>query len=213
MEAAATNTSITLKGDLGIGDNSVGVDMATATLTQAVTVSLSGLSNYDASDIQLSGDVNSTVTLGGGTSVDTLTFTAVDKKATISGFDTTEDKLDFGLGKGGTAVAANAAATTVSIDEVYVFADGADGTLTEAIASYSDLTDVAAFIAAAFSDEAALDTFVAVINDLVGDKTYAYYVDFDAGNGGVGALDADALTLIGVITEESGAALVVGDIV
>jgi len=112
----------------------------------------------------------------------------------------------------GTAVAADAAAANVADGAVYVFADGADGTGAEVIVDYTDLEDVGAFLAAAFGDEAAGDEFIAVINDTVGGQSYAYYVDFDLGDGGAGAIDEDAITLLAVITEAGGDILVAGDI-
>jgi hypothetical protein len=75
-----------------------------------------------------------------------------------------------------------------------VFASGANTVTLETITNFSDLTDVAAFLAAAFTNEAAGNAFVAVIND-GGGTAYVYDVTI------VGTLDgADDITLVGVVT-------------
>lgn len=216
IDAFDDNDSVTIKGDLDIGTNSFAIDFDTATIGQDYTLDMTGFANYDASTITLSSEAfASTVKLNGAdTAVDTIVVTAAES-TTITGFNTTEDKLDVQAvaTAGAIALAADAAATTVTDGAAYVWANGADGTSTEVIADYTDKADVAAFIAAAFSDEATGDDFVAVINDLVADKSYIYAVVFDDGNAGVGAIDADAITLMGTVTETDGKALVAGDIV
>lgn len=181
----------------------------------------------EAKDTLKGGDGEDSITGGGGNDElsgggDSDTFNFVDDNGadSITDFTTNEDKLSFDGISGitataGTAVAADAAAQNVSDGAVYVFADGNDGTAAEDIDTYSGdgfAADVAAFLAAAFDDEAAGDQFVAVINDVAGDKTYAYLIDFDAGNDGAGALDADAVSLLATIDEVADAPLVFGDI-
>jgi hypothetical protein len=141
------------------------------------------------------------------------TVNAGDYKLVITAFTAGTDHLSFDgmdgiTGTAAVGLAADAAATTVTDGAVYVFADGADGTGAEVIADYTDLEDVAAFIAAAFSDEAAGDEIVAVINDTVGNKSYAYYVDADA-DGNIGS---DDVHLIADITEAVPAVLTTADI-
>ena len=138
---------------------------------------------------------------------------AGDYSLVITAFTAGTDHLSFdGMdGIDGTvavAIAADAAAVAVTDGAVYVFADGNDGTGAEVITTYTDLEDVAEFIAAAFSDEAADDEFVAVINDTVGNKSYAFYVDADA-DGNIGA---DDVHLIADITEAGPTVLTTADI-
>ena len=121
------------------------------------------------------------------------------------------DLLDFdsltGIAASGVAVAADAAIVGDALDgEVYIFADGADGTGTEAIdfnganndASLSSaevLADVAAFLEAGMT-EANGEQYVALINTDNGatDVYAAYTVDGDADG-----IDASDLALIGTI--------------
>lgn len=76
----------------------------------------------------------------------------------------------------------------------------AEPTGAEAIVDYEDADDVAAFLAAAFSDEAANDEFIAVINDgstASAKAAYVYFVDND--NDTNVALSGADVTLIGII--------------
>jgi hypothetical protein len=224
----------------GLGDDTLSIT-ATTTVSTA-NANISGIENIaisGASTVVLTGQTEAfaisvtdtvtslttgagadTITLTAGTAANTLQFLSTSGNDTITVFDTTEDKLSFDGMTGvtatsGTAIAANATAGNVTDAAVYVFGDGNDGTGAEDIDTYSGTgfaADVAAFLAAAFGDEAANDEFVAVINDVAGNKSYAYYVDFDLGNGGGGLLDADAVSHIATITEEANAAIVSGDI-
>ena len=63
-----------------------------------------------------------------------------------------------------------------------------------AIASYTDLTDVAAFLAAGLT-EANGESYVAIINDAGGDNAFAYLIANVAG----GSIDAAEVSLIGSI--------------
>lgn len=153
-----------------------------------------------------------TVYLGDGIDVYAFDATTTDSDE-ISDFTVGEDSVSTS-GYVGTAtetdIAADAAATTVTDDSTYIFADGGDGTGAEAIVDYNDFDDVGAFIAAAFSDEAAGDNIVTYINDGAG-NAYIYNVIYDNGNAGGGAFDADAITLIGIVHADD--ALISTDII
>ena len=79
-----------------------------------------------------------------------------------------------------------------------MFADGADGTGTEVIADYTDLTDVAAFINAGMVI-ANGEKFAIVINDLANSKAYVY----EATEAGGSELSAGELALHGTITTDA----------
>ena len=114
-------------------------------------------------------------------------------------------------------------------NNAFVFSDGSDihgvGNAAGSIASYTDLTDVALYLSTSIDSDlhggadtntAAGDQAVFVINDLVGDKTYVYH--FAEGDGVTdssagGAITASEIALIAIITEESGSALVAGDVI
>lgn len=203
------------------GANANTTDTAVAVTSAGDNAGIDTITLGEGADTVLGGSGNDTIKLAEvSAAADVVDFhlSGTAGYDTITGFKTTSDKLSFDgittsiTATSGTAVAANASATTVTDAAVYVFADGADGTGSEAITDYTDLDDVAAFLAAAFSDEAANDEFIAVINDTVGEKSYIYYVDFDDGNGGAGLLDDEAIKAIGVVTETAGAVLVSGDI-
>ncbi len=210
--------------DMTGAQQNTGVILANASMTITGSNGADLLLGFDGADVISGGLGDDTITGGagadnltGGAGADTFNFVDSNGIDTITDFTTTADNLSFDGMTGitavvGTAVAANAAAANVADAAVYVFADGADGTGAEVIVDYTDLEDVGAFLAAAFGDEAANDEFIAVINDTVGGQSYAYYVDFDLGNGGVGAIDEDAITLLAVITEAGGGILVAGDI-
>ena len=219
MAITATTTVSTTDGDIS-GIENISISGASTVVLTGQTENFA-ISVTDTVTSLTLGAGSDTVTLTAGTAANTTQFIATSGTSNvITGFDTTEDKLSFDGMTGvtatsGTAIAANATAGNVTDASVYVFADGNDGTGTEDIDTYSGTgfaADVAAFLAAAFGDEAANDEFVAVINDVAGNTSYAYYVDFDLGNGGAGAIDADAVSLIATITEESNAAIVSGDI-
>ena len=205
-----------------------GVNLSNATGSNGFTVNLGNDSDEaigsGMADTIVGGDGNDIITGGagadtltGGDGADTFNFVDSNGADIIADFTTTSDKLSFDGMTGitavaGTAVAANAASQNVTDGAVYVFADGADGTGDEVIANYTDLVDVSAFLSAFIDFEGVNDEFIAVINDTDGNLSYAYFVDFDLGNGGKGALDVDAITLLATITEAGGNVLVAGDI-
>jgi len=145
------------------------------------------------------------ITLGDGDDTVFLddSTTTVDSIFQFSSGDDTLDVTDYvddaATGSGAIYVSAGAA-VSVTDDTAFVFEDGTDDTngADTDIEDFEDLEDVGEFLAAAFSDEATGDDFVAVINDSNG-TAYVYYVVFDNGNGGVGAIDEDAITLIGIV--------------
>jgi len=176
-----------------------------------------------------------TINLGSDAAADDVFLTVNTSMDTITGFDTTEDDLNMtnmvAAQNAAVAVTSSAADTDATFvdNNTYVISDGstANGSnnAAGAIASYTDLTDVAAYLSTLIDSDlhggadgntAAGDEAVFVINDLVGDKTYVYHflengtaTDTSAG----AAVSASELALIATITEESGSALVVGDIV
>ena len=171
---------------------------------------------------------NDVVELGPADAVtDVIDFMLGSDLKFINDFETTIDDLSFvgvviGSGTGsaitaaaGTAVTAGAlAAVALGGDTIYVINDGATaltGAGSESITDYRNRTDVAAYLAEGFTSTAATNTAVFVINDLVSAKSFVYLFDEDAGRTSL-SIDAEDLTLIGVITEESGLALTAGDI-
>ncbi|MEA2099716.1 MAG: hypothetical protein U9P72_06270, partial [Campylobacterota bacterium] len=116
-------------------------------------------------------------------------------------------------------------------NEAYVFADGASavagGTATDIITDYTNLTQVGAFISDALTigesngnatdcDTLTGDEALFVVNDLVADLTYVYHFKEDGTATDASAEDvvsSGELTIIGVVSEESDAALVAADIV
>ena len=207
---------------------SVDFDLATNVLTfnfaaQAGDVATLVFSEDDGQGNVDENTVNGTVlddaTAFSGNGDDTFNFTDGNGTDTINGFDVTSgDQLDFsgitGINAADeTAIAANAAAVAGNDGGTHVFADGADGTGTEAIASYTDLADVAAFLEAGINATDA-HNYVAVINSIVGgsEVSYAYLVDVDADADTADQIDEGDVTLIGVINEENAAVLTVADI-
>jgi len=183
-----------------------------------ITIMASGVSGGGTSITTGDGDADITGTfgddvirLGGGD--DTVNFLDdTDSTDTIENFSSGDDELNFSnltdIGAGDEFfVSANAAEQSLTTGSAYVFEDGTDGTDDEEIEDFEDLDDVADFLAAAFSDEATSDEFIAVINDGAG-TAYVYYVDTDDGAGG-NTIDEDAISLIGVVT---GGALDEGDV-
>jgi len=144
---------------------------------------------------------------------------------TITSFATGTDELSFDDITGITAtsgidISASAAKISDAIDgSVYVFADASSGTGGESISTFAVdvangitadtiLTDVAAFLDAGLGASDG-ENYVVLINDLTNNnkQTYTYLVNADADG-----IDADNISLIGIITEANGAALVAGDI-
>ncbi|MEH6446990.1 MAG: hypothetical protein V7784_24110, partial [Oceanospirillaceae bacterium] len=159
-----------------------------------------------------------TITLGA--LVEVVGFVDSNGTDIITGFTSTTDDLAFGgitdiTGAAGAAVTSGAftAVSTNTVDnDIQIISDGADALTaagTEVILDYTNLTDVAAYLAEGFTSATDGDTVVFVINDLVGDKSYAYFYNEDVTNST--AVTAGDLALIGIITETNGVALVSGD--
>jgi Ca2+-binding RTX toxin-like protein len=160
--------------------------------------------------------------LTGGAAADVFDFTDNPGTDTITDFLANTDHLDFdnmtagttGIGAFAdtTGLAADAAAHAIDQGEILVFADGADGTGDAEIIDYTDLVDVAGFLNASISGQTDGEAYVAVINDLVGNLTYAYLIEVGNVTSVENSIDAGDVSLIGVITEVSGAALTTADI-
>jgi hypothetical protein len=211
IDAASTTTSVTVTGTFGVGTDTLDVDFETVpTIAANYTLDVTGASGYDTGTFTLSTEAyDATIKLATSDDADTIVM-GVAEAVTITGFDKGEDDLDVQAlaTAGGVDVAANAAAVAIADGSAYVFADGADGTSTETIADYTDVADVAAFLDAAFSDEANADVIFAAINDLVSDTTYLYLATGQVANTFVGGI-----TVLGTITEESGTALIASDFI
>jgi hypothetical protein len=138
--------------------------------------------------------------------IDTVVFTAfaANGSDTINGFVQANDIINVELLAAGNvageiAIAANAAIADVTDQFAVVFANGADGTGTEVITDYTNLTDVAAFMEAGL-DIANGEDFAVVINDLAGKKAYVYSVNEANANA---TIDAGEVTLVGTINTDA----------
>lgn len=145
-------------------------------------------------------------------------------KDTITGFTTGNDKLSFDgtniTGGGsvtataGTAVTAGSVTAAALTDgSVYVINNGATSLIsggTKTVTSYTDTAVVAAYLNEGYNATADNDAAVFLINDLSGKKTYVYLVDEQTG--AASTIQTADVTLIGVITESTTAALVAADI-
>jgi sporulation protein YlmC with PRC-barrel domain len=231
-EAVDSASSMVVKGGKAANFITLDSDGGTVTYygqTGADTVTLDASGKYTSSTIYLEsgadtvtlGKGSDTVNLGSDSDTDTVQFKYTSSN-TINYFDIGEDKLSFdgitvtGGGEitatGGTTVNAGTA-TGLGDDAIYVIADGATSILangSETIASYTDLSDVAAYLAERYTSTKNDDAGIFVINDLAGKKTYAYL--FDEQTDGDSTIQSADLTLIGTITEESTTALVAADI-
>lgn len=177
------------------------------------------------------------INLGSDADADDVFLTTTASYDIISGFDTTEDDVNVGALMTAGAVNATVEVTTAAQDGDGVFVDnnayvmdaGSDvhgaGTAASAIADYLDLTDVAAFISTlidsddhggADTNTVAGDEAVFVINDTVGARTYVYHFEESDGVTDVSAgaaVSAGEISLVAILTEESGAVLVGGDVI
>jgi hypothetical protein len=180
---------------------------------------------------------NDVITLGGADAgADVVTFSSylTNGYDSITEFDTTEDHIDLdGVMTGiSDVVAVRSVASTANIvafvdGEAHVYADGdtaSAGAGASTITTYTDLGEVATFLSesmadgdvAGSNDTASGEQQVFVINDLGNTLAYVYHfiedgVAVDASAGG--SISEGELTLIGVIDEEGGSALVAGDVI
>ncbi len=135
-------------------------------------------------DIITGGAGDDTIRLAEGTAaVDTVVFSAEAGNGTdtITGFIVANDLLNvelLGAGNvaGETAIAAGATSTALTTAYVGVFANGANGTGGVAITTYTNLTQVATFLAASLTETAA-EAYTLVINDLLTNTAYVYNID------------------------------------
>lgn len=169
------------------------------------------LSGGDGDDLLTGGAGNDRLT--GGNGADTFQFVAGNGQNTLTDFTTTTDKLSFdGVVSGlttltGTAVTAGAVtAGALPNNQILVIDTGATPLVAggvQTIASFTDLIDVAGFLAEGYVATGANDAAVFVINN----ATTAYAYSFEEGGSGDG-VEAEDLVLVGVIT----GAVVAGDI-
>ena len=145
-------------------------------------------------------------TIVGSAGADVIVFSDTNGSDVLNSFVINEDKMDFtditgitGVAGDTVAAAANAATTDLGDGLIIIFADGADGAGAEAIADYTDLTDVAAFLAAGLTETNG-ESYIALINDDTGEDFYAYLVSTVAG----GSIDVTEVTLIGTAANIGG---------
>jgi len=217
FDGGAGDDTISIAGSLGTGvtiNGGAGADTITGN-------SVANTINAGAGADQITGGGGQDViNLGTDTDADDVFLTTTASYDIISGFDTAEDDVNVG----GTIVAALAGTTAATSGGVaagaltdntaYVISDGATaltGAGAQAIADYMDMTDVAAYLAEGYTSTAADDEAVFAINDLVGGRTFLYH--FLEASGGASTISAGELSVIAIITEESGAALVAGDVI
>ena len=180
---------------------------------------------------------NDTITLTAtGADADIIHISAFGTNGTdtITGFVTTEDHLNLDVSMTGvtnvvaiTDLAAGTGDADFIDNEAYVYADGATahatGTAGDVITTYTDLDQVGVLLsdhltasATTANDTVAGDEGLFVINDLVANLSYAYHFKEADGNidaSAVDVIDGSELTLLAVVTEAAGAALVAADIV
>ncbi|MBZ9566127.1 beta strand repeat-containing protein [Modicisalibacter tunisiensis] len=162
-------------------------------------------------------------TLTGGKGADTFDFAGNGTdKDTITDFVTGTDKMSFDgivgtdiTATSGTALNAGSVTTAAALTDgsVYVTDDASASLLStggsESVSDFTDMSDVAAFLAEGFSATAAGDAAVFVLNDGNG-QAYTYL--FQEQSSSASNVDAGDLSLVGVVTESNDAAIVAGDI-
>jgi hypothetical protein len=191
----------------------------------------------DGADVITGAGGNDTITLLVGTNADIvhMSLFSANGADVITNFDKLEDHLNFDLSMTGvtnvvaiTGIAAGSGDADFIDNEAYVYADGAtasSGAGTATITSYTNLTQVADFLSDAMrdttigvsNDAANGDEAIFVINDTVGNKTFAYHFGEDGTAGDasttVDVISAGELTLLATVTEEGGLTLVAADII
>jgi len=190
------NTATDVSGSVVLGTNA-------ATFTIFATGSVTGGTGND--NITTAAASAETVVFIDNGGVDTISL--VETTATGAALDLLNFDNMTGISASGVAVAANAAKVADALDgEVYIFADGSDGTGTEAIdfngadgtaglGSAEVLADVAAFLEAGMT-EANGENYIALINTANGvTDIYAAYLVAGDSDG----IDAADLTLLGSI--------------
>jgi len=157
-------------------------------------------------DVITSGAGNDVIDLTEVTAaIDTVVFAAAADNGvdTVTGFAVANDLISVkALGNtvtAETAIAANAATTDLATKAVGVFANGADGTGDLAITDYTNMTQVVAFLAGSLT-EAATETYVAVINDLLTNKAYVYDIIVNTVTTAADTIEVGDVTLVGTIT-------------
>ncbi|AHE93798.1 cell surface protein [Campylobacter fetus] len=118
LTTAATTSSVTLSGDLGVGNDTVDIN-ETSAVDALKTVNLSGLTNYATSTTKLKAAANDTLTFNGGSGDDSVEVsgTAIASLKVIGDFGGGNlDKLT--LGTNTTAITGADSAVTIDITKV-----------------------------------------------------------------------------------------------
>ncbi|MGX7837934.1 beta strand repeat-containing protein, partial [Campylobacter fetus subsp. fetus] len=118
LTTAATTSSVTLSGDLGVGNDTVDINKDSA-VDALKTVNLSGLTNYATSTTKLKAAANDTLTFNGGSGNDSVEVsgTGIVSLKVIGDFGGGNlDKLT--LGTNATAITGADSAVTIDITKV-----------------------------------------------------------------------------------------------
>ncbi|EAJ0328348.1 cell surface protein, partial [Campylobacter fetus] len=118
LTTAATTSSVTLSGDLGVGNDTVDIN-ETSAVDALKTVNLSGLTNYATSTTKLQAAANDTLTFNGGSGDDSVEVsgTTIASLKVIGDFGGGNlDKLT--LGTNTTAITGADSAVTIDITKV-----------------------------------------------------------------------------------------------
>lgn len=162
-------------------------------------------------------------TLTGGDGVDIFVFqaTATNGVDTITDFVTGTDKLNDSVVRGNnvtvTVAAVQGALTDASVTYINMngaaanLTTGGVATLSGADMTASTLTNLAAYLSERFTTVANADDSTLVINWTAGGSTTTYVYDFTASVAGNTTIDANELTLIGVVSRGANV-LVAGDV-
>ncbi|OCR89987.1 hypothetical protein CFT12S02225_09005, partial [Campylobacter fetus subsp. testudinum] len=195
---ATTTSSVTLSGDLGVGNDTVEINK-TAAVEALKSVNLSGLTNYASSETKLKAAVSDTLTFNGGSGTDNVEVsgTAITSLTITGDFgEGGTDKLT--LGTSGTAITGADLAVTIDIKGV----TNVDSTEINFTNGATDMSTNALTINGSNSNDQvtlkllAATTKVKVDGDLgAGNDTFI----FDKGNATVGNItDIDLIGLKGV---------------
>ncbi len=180
ITGVTTNTSITVTGDLAIGDNSIDIDNTDSTEATS-TISIAGLTNYDEANIQL--DITSAETVTLGADVDTLVALIGnygDSVASFTGGATKGDVLDM-------AAIGTLVGSAVYVEDGALAAGKVVGVTDNAASDWSDILTVMNAAIDTTGDVTG-DTIIAISN---GTDTRMYFYEDDAN---AAAIEIDELT-------------------
>ncbi|QEL44482.1 beta strand repeat-containing protein [Campylobacter fetus] len=193
LTTAATTSSVTLSGDLGVGNDTVDIN-ETSAVDALKTVNLSGLTNYATSTTKLKAAASDTLTFNGGSGDDSVEVsgTAIASLKVIGDFGGGNlDKLT--LGTNATAITGADSAVIIDITKV----TNVDSTEINFTNTATDMSDKALTINGSESNDqvtlklAANTTKVKVDGDL-GDGNDTFVFD-------IGAATATSITDIDLI--------------